>query len=291
MLAIDQFPCEDADTQERATLAQVLTTVQPKDVWIADRNLCPRSFWSGVARRQAYFVIRQHQQIPVAPLEELRQVGATESGTVFEQQLHFEWQAECLQLRRIVMRLNEPTRHRQTDVAILTNLGATVATALHVADLYLNRWTVAGLFQVSSDTFACELNGLGYPRAALFSFGIALVAYNLLSVVKAALPQVHGTGKIEAGISNYYLLEEIQATDHGMMIAIPAPESEPLQLLNLTDFARLLQQWAAQVDLKRFASNPRNKKKPPPKRHGAPHRPHLSTARLFAQKQQQPQSP
>ncbi len=104
MLAIDQFPCEDSYTQERALLDQVLTTVQPNDVWIADRNLCTRSFLSGVARRQACFVIRQHQQIPVEPLEELRQVGATESGTVFEQQVHFEWEGECLQLRRIVVR-------------------------------------------------------------------------------------------------------------------------------------------------------------------------------------------
>jgi hypothetical protein len=32
---------------------------------------------------------------------------------------------------------------------------------VQVADLYLNRWTVEGLFQVISDTFACEINGTG----------------------------------------------------------------------------------------------------------------------------------
>jgi len=63
MLAIDQFPCEDAYTQERALLDDVLATVQPNDLWIAERNLCTRSFCVGVAQRQAYFVIRQHQQI------------------------------------------------------------------------------------------------------------------------------------------------------------------------------------------------------------------------------------
>ncbi|WP_250126798.1 hypothetical protein [Chroococcidiopsis sp. CCMEE 29] len=51
---------------------------------------------------------------------------------------------------------------------------------------------------------------MGYPKAALFSFCVALVAYNLLSVVKATRRSVHGTGKIEAGVSNYYLVEEIQ---------------------------------------------------------------------------------
>jgi hypothetical protein len=196
-----------------------------------------------------------------------------------------------LQLRRIVVRLNQPTRHGDTEVAVFTNLAATVATAIQVADLYLNRWTVEGLFQVISDTFACEINSLGYPRAALFSFCTALVAYNLLSVVKAALRQVHGTGKIEAGISNYYLVEEIQATYHGMMIAIPESQWELLQHLSLSDFALLLRQWAAQVELKRFASSPRAKKKPPPQRKGEPHRPHVSTARLLAQKKQKPKSP
>jgi len=39
------------------------------------------------------------------------------------------------------------------------------------------------------------------------------------AVVKAALGSVHGIGKIDAGISNYYLVEEIQGTYRGMMIA------------------------------------------------------------------------
>ena len=38
MLAIDVFPCEDAYTQERALLPEVLATVKPNDLWIGDRN-------------------------------------------------------------------------------------------------------------------------------------------------------------------------------------------------------------------------------------------------------------
>ena len=37
MLAIDAFPCEDAQPQERGQLPQVLETVEPRDLWIADR--------------------------------------------------------------------------------------------------------------------------------------------------------------------------------------------------------------------------------------------------------------
>lgn len=90
-----------------------------------------------------------------------------------------------------------------------------------VAQLYRERWSVETLFQVVTETFKCEIKTLGYPKAALFSFSMALVADNILSLVKAALRTVHGVGKIEAGLSDYYLAEEIQGTYRGMMIAIP----------------------------------------------------------------------
>jgi hypothetical protein len=85
---------------------------------------------------------------------------------------------------------------------------------------------VEGLFQVITDVFKCEIKTLGHPKAALFSFCMALVAYNILAMVKASLRSVHGAGKIEAGISSYYLVEEIQAHFAGMMIALPNPELE-----------------------------------------------------------------
>ncbi|MBV8432340.1 MAG: IS4 family transposase, partial [Solirubrobacterales bacterium] len=41
-----------------------------------------------------------------------------------------------------------------------------------------------------------EINTLGYPKAALFAFCVALVSYNVLSTVKAALRAVHGAAVI-----------------------------------------------------------------------------------------------
>ncbi|WP_051036658.1 hypothetical protein [Calothrix sp. PCC 6303] len=154
-------------------------------------------------------------------------------------------------------------------------------------NIYLKRWSVEGLFQVVSDTLECEIKTLGYPRAALFSFCMALVAYNILSVIQAALRSVHGQGKINAGVSNYYLVEEIQSTYTGMMIAIPDVEWKFVTHLSLPTFTELLKQWAAKVDLKRFASSPKAQKKSQPKRKKEPNRPHVSTARLLADKQRQ----
>ncbi len=66
-----------------------------------------------------------------------------------------------------------------------------------------------------------------------------------------------------------------------MMVAIPEPEWDFFSTMNLSTFAEFLKQWAAQVDLKRFASSPRGPKKPRPQRQREPRRTHVSTARLL----------
>ncbi len=69
------------------------------------------------------------------------------------------------------------------------------------------------------------------------------------------------------------------------MIALPPTEWQFLSTMTLSTFVEFLKQWAAQVDLKRFASSPRSPKKTPPQRQLQPHRPHVSTARLLTEKQ------
>lgn len=74
-LAVDIFPCEDGHAQERRLLDRVLSTVLAKQLWIADRNMCTRHFLFGIARRNASFVIREHQNLPWVAVSELKSVG------------------------------------------------------------------------------------------------------------------------------------------------------------------------------------------------------------------------
>ncbi len=284
MLAIDLFPCEDGHAQERSLLSAVLKTVAPNDVWIADRNMCVLAFLFGIAQRQAAFVIREHASLPQQPLSPLHRVGASETGAVWEQTVRLEQSGQQLQVRRVVVRLHQPTRDGDSEIAILTNLPATVASGVKVADLYRKRWTVETFFQVITTSLNCEIKTLGYPRAALFSFSMALLAYNALSALRAALRSVHGTGKIEAGLSNYYLTEEITMTYRGMMIAIPPQHWEIFDSMNQEQFCSTLQELANKVKLSAFLSHPRGpkqKKKKPPY---DPRHPHVSTARLSPRK-------
>jgi IS4 transposase len=151
----------------------VRATVSANQVWMADRNFCTADFLCGIAERQSYFVIRAHQNLPWQALAPLNEVGDSATGTVSEQPVQLATQqGHDLILRRVVVRLNQPTRHGDWEVVVFTNLPAAVADALTLADLYRSRWSVEGMFQVITDVFSCELNTLGYPKAALFVFTI-----------------------------------------------------------------------------------------------------------------------
>ena len=292
MLVTDIFLNQDGHAQERVMLPSILETIQAQQVWIADRNFCTRQFLSGIAQKSSYFIIRQHKSLPFEEISPLEKIGASETGEVFEQQVQItDSNGLTLQLRRVVIELHQPTRHGDRQVALLTHLPRSVADAETITKLYLRRWNIEGMFQVITDTFNCELNTLGYPQAALFVFCVAIVAFNILSTVKAALKSVHGVGKIEAGLSDYYLVEEVQATYRGMAIALPTPLWLHVAQMSLTEFAQTLKQWATSVNLKRFCSSPRQKKKPKPKPTYDPKHPHRSTARLLQQQNQYKRSP
>ncbi len=106
-----------------------------------------------------------------------------------------------LRVRCVRVRLKSRTRDGESEIVLLTNLPAEVANAETVATRYGRRWTVETMFQELTQHLGCEVNTLGYPKAALFGFCVALVAYNVLAVVKAALRSVHGEEKVEKEVS------------------------------------------------------------------------------------------
>lgn len=302
MLAVDVFPCEDGHAQERSLFDEVLPTVEEDDVWIADRNFCTLKFLFGVATHKGYFIIRQHQTMPWQATDDFRLVGQSDSGTVFEQNIILSADdGQLLKARRVKVCLEQPNRDGDREIFILTNLlsdsvaggrtRATVIDALLIAQLYRKRWKLETLFQVLTENLCCEINTLGYPKAALFTFSVALVAYNVLSTVKAALRSVHGTEKIEAEISSYYLADEIRGTYRGMMIAIPSEEWRVFHNMTFTELSQILKHLAGLAKLRAFRRHPRGPKIAQPKRTYLKNKPHVSTAKILAQKTQNINTP
>ena len=262
MLAIDVFPCEDGHAQERSLLNKVLSTIEDDDVWVADRNFCTLNFLSGIVARAGYFIIREHECFPWHDASEFRHIGSVEGGQVWEQTIKVSDNEGYLStIRRVKVILDETTRDGDGEILILTNLSPQVATGLLIAQIYRKRWTIETLFQILTEIFNCEIKALGYPKAALFAFCVALVSYNILSVVLAALRNLHGMSKIEQEVSSYYLADEIRGTYRGMMIAIPPQEWEIFGQMNLIELTNILKDLATHVNLAVFMSHPRQPKK------------------------------
>lgn len=88
------------------------------------------------------------------------------------------------QVRRVVLKLKKPTRNCDNEIAILTMLPTPKVPAAVVTELYRERRSVENLFQSVTENYECQIQTLGYPKAALFSFCLALVAYNILATVR-----------------------------------------------------------------------------------------------------------
>lgn len=284
-LAIDVIPCEDAHAQERSLLPQVLETVQPRDVWIADRNYCTTGFLCGIQARRARFVIRQHgNALRYELVGKRKRMGESETGVIYEQRMRIlDEKGQVHKLRRVTVELRAPTRDGDTQIHLLTNLPRRIPAA-RVAELYRHRWTIETAFGEMAQNLEGEIETLGYPRAALFGFCMALVCYNVLSVVQAALRAVHGVEVVQEKLSVYYVCDEIAATHRGLSIAV-APTYWTRKYANLTParLARELLRLARTVRLDRYRKHKRGPKKPLVKMNKQ-HRSHVSTARVLAQR-------
>jgi IS4 transposase len=288
-LVTDVVLCEDAYTQERALLTQILPRVNAKDLFVADRNFCTTRFVFGIQEGKAFVLVRQHRQnLPCQPLDKLKKVGKTETGVVYEQHVRVTGpeSGKELRLRRIEVRLLRETRDGDRTIAVLTNLPDDVS-ALTIADTYLVRWTIETHLQFLTQSLHCELPGLGQPRAALFGFAMALVAANALAVVRGSIRSEHGA-EAEAEVSGYYLADEIAHDYRTLMKYLPADQWLGWRGLTTEALGKLLGALAANVNLKALTRSRRGPKKPVQQKpvYDKKHT-HYSTARLLTGLQQE----
>lgn len=283
MLVEEVFLCENGEASERSMLAEVLATVGAGDLWIADRNFCTFGFLDGIGQRQAAYVIRQHGSITGELRGPSKCRGTLATGRVFEQQLRTcDPKGNVRRFRRITVELKKPTKDGELVIHLLSNLPPDQASAMQIAELYAKRWTIEIVFQELTVTLVCEIKTLGYPKAALLGFCLALVAYHAVSVVKAALRSVHGAATVAQNLSGYYLSLEIKQTYAGMMVALPPGHWKIFRGLAADKMAEALRLVAGHVMLSRYQKHSRGPKKPPPKKTGYKKGGHIATTKLLA---------
>ena len=266
-LVEDLIVCRDGHANQKPLYLQLLDKVERGQCWIADRDYSTLDFMTGIAARKAYFVIRHHGGLKGKGVGRQRRVGPIDTGVAYEQDWLFTTaDGEELAVRRVTLKLDTPTRDGETELHLLTNLPKKVG-AKKIATAYASRWRIETAFAKLTTVLKCELNTLGYPEAALFGFCLAVVMYNVLGVVQAALRATHpavatsskGTGaaKKQPTFSFYYLADEISGVARGMAIAIPAQHwTSAFAKLTPKQLTKKLLWLARRVDVEAFLTNP-----------------------------------
>jgi IS4 transposase len=278
-LLTNLIACEDAYTSERSLWQRVLSLVQPNDLWLSDRNFCTDDYLSGFAERDAYFLIRYHAGTKLHALGEEKYVGSNASGDIFEQKVRVGLR-EC---RCLIVRLHKPLRDGLKEIRLLTNVPRSKVGAKRLAELYRTRWAIEKAFQELTDYLRCEVSTLGYPKAALFAFAMAMLAYNLLVAVKAALASGQGTERVTNELSSYHLATEVAVVTTGMSMALPEKVWLHFARMPLAEFARWLRGVAKDLNWQKYRKKVRGPKKPA-KVQRTSRGAHRSTARVLKQR-------
>jgi hypothetical protein len=228
----------------------------------------------------------QHGQVQGELRGRPTRTSPTRRGPVYAQSMLMRdpESGETMRVRRITMTRKEPTRDGDTVLHVLANVPVPRASAAQLARLYGKRWSIETAFFEITTPLSCESKTLGYPKAALCTFCLALLTSNAVSLIKAALRSAHGHQKVNDEVSSYALSWEMSRTYDGMMRASPAPHWVLCRVLSVQAFANVLRELASSVHLARYQKHPRGPKKKPPARTTYQNGKHVSTAKLFAQR-------
>lgn len=307
------FGSPDGHQSERALIDRVVATVQPGELYLADRHYCTFKMLEGIAAGGSCFIIRHHQQIALKTQGDLHSLGMIETGEVFEQEAIVNSKV----YRLITLKLNKPTEDGETEIRLFANLPPEKASATEIARAYRQRWRLENTFQEVTVNVQCELNTLGYPNAALLTFSLALCICNALHVVMRAMGQTHAQAqqkkadgeaqklavskaappsaapkeKLAQELSSYYLVNEINLAYDGMDIVLDQQAWQPVRTMTTSALARWLTTAARHADWKKYLKAKRGPKKPVTPILGGRRNPHRSTYRLLQEKRTLPKAP
>ena len=288
-LVTDILACEDAHESERTGAATLLQQSQQGQVWIADRHFCTRTLLQGWHERQACFIVREHARHPkLGHSGPWSEAMPTETGQVREQAIALAATQKTVAApppwRRIEIQLHTPTESGDQTMALWSNLPAHIDAGT-IAQLYRKRWRIEGLFGRLESVLHSEIRTLGHPRAALLGFAAAVLAFNVLALLKRCVEQAHSESAPALDVSTYHLGVHVASDYQGMLIALPAEVWQPWAEAPAGDIAQYLLRLAGSISPRSVATAKRGPKKEKPGGYvaGAVARKQLSTARVLKQ--------
>lgn len=255
-------------------------------MWIGDRHFCTQSIMQALAERGACCIVREHARHP-----KLRGCGPwstpadIQTGSVREQSIELAQPHEgALQhWRRIEIALHAPTESGDEAIVLWSNLPCEIDAAT-IARLYRKRWRIEGMFGRLESVLHSEIKTLGHPRAALLGFAVAVLAYNVLAVLKQLIEHAHRQSHPDLDVSTYHLAVDI-ASDYGVMLRMLPPEHWPCADDNPRQLVDRLLLLGSRMSPKQLATSKRKPKSALAKGYadGCVARSHVSTARVLKQ--------
>jgi IS4 transposase len=284
---VDLQPCEDAYASERVSVLPLLARASEGQLWMADRLYCTLPVMEACEESGASFIIRQQSHHPRLIQEgDWQEPVPVATGAVREQSIELKGGHRW---RRVELNLQTPTESGDSVMWFWSNLPDSIS-AEQIADLYRRRWSIEGMFQRLESVLDSEIESLGSPRAALLGFASAILAYNVLAVLKRSVEQAHRETQAESWqASTFHLTVQVRSGFEGMQIALP---SDFLLLLSTSEtLAQRLLALARIIKPKQVAKSVRGPKIAKPKEwlEGKAANAHVSTDRVLkAQKKKTP---
>ncbi len=262
-LVLDLIPCEDGHASERVLVPDALASAAQGQLWMGDRYFCTSPVIRLATARGAAVLFRESGAHPnPVSTGPKKKMGRVDTGVVYEQPVELPATKElpALAMRRITLVLDAPTSDGDAEIRLLTTLPLSVKAAA-VAKLYRKRWSIEGLFGRIEAALTSEVKTLGQPRAALFAFATAVVAYNTLAVIQAAIAAAHDLDDMGFEISTFYVADDVRSDYRGMLIAIPPKQWSAFDVQSPAALARTLISIAKNIDPKTVRKHPRGPKK------------------------------
>lgn len=261
-LVLDLIPCEDGHASERVLLPAALASAAQGQLWMGDRLFCTSAVIRLATARGAAVLLRESSAHPnPVSTGPKKKTGRVDTGVVYEEPVELPSTKEepVLAVRRITLVLDAPTGDGDTEIRLLTTLPKSVKATV-VAQLYRKRWSIEGLFGRIEAALTSEVRALGQPRAALLAFGTAVVAYNTLAVIQAAIAAAHDLNEEGIEVSTFYVADDVRSDYRGMLIAIPVDRWEKFDARSPSALARTLIAVAKNLDPRTVRKHPRRPK-------------------------------
>lgn len=283
-LVCDIVACEDAYESEHTAAAILIKQATKQQVWIGDRHFCNRTLLQGLVERSASFIVREQTNHP-----RLESVGAwsesapVETGDVREQSIELSnSQTSVVQCwRRIEIALYVPNEAGEQSITLWSNLPQHIDAA-SIAQLYRKRWRIEGMFGRLEAVLNSEIKTLGHPRAALLGFAIAVLAYNVLALLKQFIESAHQQSHPQLDVSTYHLAVDIVSDWAAIEHMLPS-EHRPCADDDPGQLAQRLLTLAMRMRPAQLATSKRKSKSVMTKAYvnGATARSHVSTDRVL----------